>query len=250
MDPRVAWIQPEQKGPANTLWMHVWETSNSQNPRMNLPMAPGLVKTNSSNCMSISPQHLQVPTGFPPLPPPFAPCNLPVLANPVPGPGKAGSSPQNGSLSPSSPVDSDTDSPKSDTCNSTRSQHPHPHPHPPRFYLSFTEQLHNLNNYLHHQHLHLQSQLPHHHHYQRHQSQHIPPVPIDQHHPVRKKNENQTGTYGINYLLSNSNDNHFCPGSPWRTRRYSPGVDGYVHVEVNKIFTHLILVYDGYIGTL
>ncbi|XP_076016053.1 terminal nucleotidyltransferase 4A isoform X2 [Genypterus blacodes] len=27
MDPRVAWIQPEQKGPANALWMHVWETS-------------------------------------------------------------------------------------------------------------------------------------------------------------------------------------------------------------------------------
>ncbi|AWP04891.1 putative non-canonical poly(A) RNA polymerase PAPD7 [Scophthalmus maximus] len=27
MDPRIAWIQPEQKGPANALWMHVWETS-------------------------------------------------------------------------------------------------------------------------------------------------------------------------------------------------------------------------------
>ncbi|XP_030596209.1 terminal nucleotidyltransferase 4A [Archocentrus centrarchus] len=27
MDPRVAWIQPEQKGPANALWMYVWETS-------------------------------------------------------------------------------------------------------------------------------------------------------------------------------------------------------------------------------
>ncbi|KAK2830123.1 hypothetical protein Q5P01_018054 [Channa striata] len=27
MDPRVAWIQPEQKGPANLLWMHVWHTS-------------------------------------------------------------------------------------------------------------------------------------------------------------------------------------------------------------------------------
>lgn len=27
MDPRVAWIQPEQKGPANALWMQVWEIS-------------------------------------------------------------------------------------------------------------------------------------------------------------------------------------------------------------------------------
>ncbi|XP_068616238.1 terminal nucleotidyltransferase 4A-like [Brachionichthys hirsutus] len=27
MDPGTAWIQPEQKGPANSLWMHIWETS-------------------------------------------------------------------------------------------------------------------------------------------------------------------------------------------------------------------------------
>ncbi|KAF7652196.1 hypothetical protein LDENG_00100040 [Lucifuga dentata] len=27
MDLRTAWIQPEQKGPANSLWMHIWETS-------------------------------------------------------------------------------------------------------------------------------------------------------------------------------------------------------------------------------
>ncbi|XP_074539958.1 terminal nucleotidyltransferase 4A-like [Halichoeres trimaculatus] len=27
MDPRTAWIQPEQQGPANSLWMHIWETS-------------------------------------------------------------------------------------------------------------------------------------------------------------------------------------------------------------------------------
>ncbi|XP_030061290.1 terminal nucleotidyltransferase 4A isoform X2 [Microcaecilia unicolor] len=27
MDPRVAWIQPEQTGPANALWMQIWETS-------------------------------------------------------------------------------------------------------------------------------------------------------------------------------------------------------------------------------
>lgn len=27
MDPGTTWIQPEQKGPANSLWMHIWETS-------------------------------------------------------------------------------------------------------------------------------------------------------------------------------------------------------------------------------
>ncbi|KAM4706126.1 terminal nucleotidyltransferase 4A [Rhinophrynus dorsalis] len=33
MDPRVAWIQPEQKGPANALWMHIWETSQGMRER-------------------------------------------------------------------------------------------------------------------------------------------------------------------------------------------------------------------------
>ncbi|XP_030621713.1 terminal nucleotidyltransferase 4B [Chanos chanos] len=27
MDPRIAWFQPEQRGPANNLWMQVWETT-------------------------------------------------------------------------------------------------------------------------------------------------------------------------------------------------------------------------------
>ncbi|XP_047218167.1 terminal nucleotidyltransferase 4A-like [Girardinichthys multiradiatus] len=29
MDPRTVWIQPEQNGPANSLWMHFWETSRA-----------------------------------------------------------------------------------------------------------------------------------------------------------------------------------------------------------------------------
>lgn len=27
MDPRIAWFQPEQRGPANNLWMRIWETT-------------------------------------------------------------------------------------------------------------------------------------------------------------------------------------------------------------------------------
>ena len=27
MDPRIAWLQPEQRGPANNLWMQIWETT-------------------------------------------------------------------------------------------------------------------------------------------------------------------------------------------------------------------------------
>ncbi|XP_043101384.1 terminal nucleotidyltransferase 4B [Puntigrus tetrazona] len=29
MDPRITWFQPEQRGPANNLWMHIWETSQT-----------------------------------------------------------------------------------------------------------------------------------------------------------------------------------------------------------------------------
>uniref|UniRef100_A0A8C2DXV5 Terminal nucleotidyltransferase 4A n=1 Tax=Cyprinus carpio TaxID=7962 RepID=A0A8C2DXV5_CYPCA len=29
MDPRIAWFQPEQRGPANNLWMHIWETTQT-----------------------------------------------------------------------------------------------------------------------------------------------------------------------------------------------------------------------------
>ncbi|EAW82751.1 hCG2025495, partial [Homo sapiens] len=27
MDPRIAWFQPEQLGPSNSLWMQIWETT-------------------------------------------------------------------------------------------------------------------------------------------------------------------------------------------------------------------------------
>ncbi len=29
MDPRIAWFQPEQRGPANNLWVHIWETTQT-----------------------------------------------------------------------------------------------------------------------------------------------------------------------------------------------------------------------------
>lgn len=231
MDPRVAWIQPEQKGPANALWMHIWETSHglrttntSQSPRLNPAMAPGLVKTSSSSC--ISPHPLQVSPGFI-LTPPFDHSSITALNGTCTGAAKPSASPKNGSLSPSSSsLDSETDSPKSDSCDSTSTHHSHP-----RLFFSFNEQPHNINDYLHQhqqQHLHLQAHLHHHHnhHYHhRHPSQHFPQAP-DHHHPAKKKGENKASSYGVNYLLSNSNGNLFCTGTPWKTRRYSPGVNG------------------------
>ncbi|XP_017347509.2 terminal nucleotidyltransferase 4A [Ictalurus punctatus] len=243
MDPRVAWIQPEQKGPANALWMHIWETSHglrttntSQSPRLNPAMAPGLVKTSSSSC--ISPHPLQVSPGFI-LTPPFDHSSITALNGTCTGAAKPSASPKNGSLSPSSSsLDSETDSPKSDSCDSTSTHHSHP-----RLFFSFNEQLHNINDYLHQhqqQHLHLQAHLHHHHnhHYHhRHPSQHFPQAP-DHHHPAKKKGENKASSYGVNYLLSNSNGNLFCTGTPWKTRRYSPGVNG-LHEEIVDFYAFM-----------
>ncbi|XP_047666686.1 terminal nucleotidyltransferase 4A-like isoform X2 [Tachysurus fulvidraco] len=271
MDPRVAWIQPEQKGPANALWMHIWETSHgsrnsntSHNPLLMKtyssisphhvmktsssisPQTLQVMKTSSSispqtlqvmkTSSSISPQTLQVSPTFI-LPPQFDHRSLTALNGTCTGSVKTSSSPKNGSLSPSScSLDSETDSPKSDSCDSTNTHHLHP-----RVFFSFNEQ-HNINDYLHQhqqQHLHLQAHLNQHHH--RHPSQNFPQVPDHNHHhhhPARKKGENKTSTCGVNYLLTNSNGNLFCPGTPWKTRRYSPGVNG-LHEEIVDFYAFM-----------
>ncbi|KAM9489066.1 terminal nucleotidyltransferase 4A-like isoform 2-T2 [Clarias gariepinus] len=254
MDPRVAWIQPEQKGPANVLWMHIWETSHgsrtthtSPSPRVNPAMAPGLMKTSSSSCISPHPGQVS-PSFF--LPPPFDHCNLTALNGTCTEAGKPSASPKNGSLSPlSSSLDSETDSPKSDSCDSTSAHHPHPHP---RLIFSFNEQLHNINDYLHQhqqQHLHLHAHLHQHHHHRNpsqqfpqesdHHSHHHNNHHHSHHHPARKKAETKaSSTYGVSNLLSNSNSNLFCTGMPWKTRRYSPGVNG-LHEEIVDFYAFM-----------
>ncbi|KAI3377681.1 hypothetical protein L3Q82_008838 [Scortum barcoo] len=42
MDPRIAWFQPEQRGPANNLWMQIWETTQGL----------GYLQVNSSGAQS------------------------------------------------------------------------------------------------------------------------------------------------------------------------------------------------------
>uniref|UniRef100_A0A4W5MFT7 Terminal nucleotidyltransferase 4A n=1 Tax=Hucho hucho TaxID=62062 RepID=A0A4W5MFT7_9TELE len=57
----------------------------------------------------------------------------------------------------------------------------------------------------------------------------------------RRKSDNKASTYGINYLLSNwTNDNHVSSGTgtPWKTRKYSPGVDG-LHEEVVDFYNFM-----------
>ncbi|KAM9817393.1 terminal nucleotidyltransferase 4B isoform 2-T2 [Neosynchiropus ocellatus] len=47
MDPRIAWFQPEQRGPANNLWMQIWETTQGL----------GFLHVNSSSSFSSGSQN-------------------------------------------------------------------------------------------------------------------------------------------------------------------------------------------------
>ncbi|XP_060776438.1 terminal nucleotidyltransferase 4A-like [Neoarius graeffei] len=240
MDPRVTWVQPELKGPANAFWMHIWETSlglrttdTLHSPCLYPAMALGSVKTNSSSC--ISPHPVQVSPSFI-LSPPFDHWNQTALNGTYTRVGEPSASPQNGSLSPlSSSLDSESDSPKSDSCDSTNTHHPHP-----RLFFSFSERLHHVNDCLHqHQqhHVHLHTHL-HQYHHHRHLSQQCPQAPDHNYHPVRKKDESKASTNGVNYPLSTSNGNLLWTGMPWKTGRYSPGVNG-LHEEILDFYAFM-----------
>ncbi|XP_070603126.1 terminal nucleotidyltransferase 4A isoform X2 [Erythrolamprus reginae] len=86
MDPRVAWIQPEQKGPANALWMQIWETSqgrtgggggSSSTPSASSPAFPPTAATRYSFCR-FSPAAATAP----PPPPPRSEASVAALSSP------------------------------------------------------------------------------------------------------------------------------------------------------------------------
>ncbi|XP_057284741.1 terminal nucleotidyltransferase 4A isoform X5 [Pezoporus wallicus] len=280
MDPRVAWIQPEQKGPANALWMQIWETSQGVGGRGGASF-PHYLCLNSpalDSAAAASPPRghscvrLGAPGGgaccsssSPPSPSPSPPALLtglvpPATAGPaaVNGGGDGGrrlqKSPSVSSSSSCSSVESGTDSPgfsSSGSCSggggggsSSSSSGPRAAavappgllgsgPGPGEFF-NFHEN--KVNG--HHQPPHL-ARSPH------------PPPPASpqqhQYHPGRRKRENKASTYGMNYLLSGSrgvainNSPHQqrqppqpalqSPGTPWKTRKYSPGVQG-LHEEI------------------
>uniref|UniRef100_A0A8B9HLU4 Terminal nucleotidyltransferase 4A n=1 Tax=Astyanax mexicanus TaxID=7994 RepID=A0A8B9HLU4_ASTMX len=203
MDPRLAWIQPEQKGPANALWMRVWETSQGMRTgsgtgtnRAGSPtMASGLPKASLAVVPPVTlpgfaghHHHHHLSNGSA-----VSSSFCPPVENPAAGERKA---PQkDGSVSPAESADSETDSPRSDSLGTWAKLH-----------FNFAEHLHNINNHLRH---HLQQNLQ----------------------QARKKGDNKASTYGFNYLLSHSNTNHFCSGTPWKKRRYGPGVNG-LHEEI------------------
>ncbi|CAH2283627.1 terminal nucleotidyltransferase 4A isoform X1 [Pelobates cultripes] len=56
MDPRVAWIQPEQRGPANALWMQIWDTSQGLRERR-LKQAVSIPGGSNGNSVSGPPNY-------------------------------------------------------------------------------------------------------------------------------------------------------------------------------------------------
>lgn len=276
MDPRVAWIQPEQKGPANALWMQIWETSQGVGGRggggafphylcLNSPAldsaaavaspprghgcarlgAPGGGRCSSSSPPSPSPSPPALLTGLVPAAGPAAAVN---------GGGEGGrrlqKSPSVSSSSSCSSVESGTESPgfsSSGSCgggggSSSSSCGPRAALAPPGLpgggagpgeFFNFHENGKANGAHGHHPASHL-SRNPH------------PPPPASpqqhQYHPGRRKRENKASTYGMNYLLSGSRGVAVAasphqqrqppqpalqsPGTPWKSRKYSPGVQG------------------------
>ncbi|KAI6075428.1 Non-canonical poly(A) RNA polymerase PAPD7 isoform X2 [Aix galericulata] len=305
MDPRVAWIQPEQKGPANALWMQIWETSQGVGGRggagfphylcLNSPALDPAAASSAAAAAASSPPpprghgcaRLGAPgpgccsSSSPPSPSPSPPALLAGLlpAAPTAGPGPAAAvapppAPANGggeggrrlqkspsvssSSSSCSSVESGTESPgfssSSGSCgggggSSSSSCGPRAAVAPPGllgsgagpgefFNFHESEKANSVNGHHPPPPPHL-ARGPH----------HPPPASPQQHqyHPGRRKRENKASTYGMNYLLSGSRgvaantSPHQqrqppqpalqSPGTPWKTRKYSPGVQG-LHEEI------------------
>ncbi|XP_056154241.1 terminal nucleotidyltransferase 4A [Lampris incognitus] len=118
--------------------------------------------------------------------------------------------------------------------------------------FNFSDSVHNNVNHYHHHH--------HQHHHQQHQQQQLqenpsfdlqqmcakrhqvhPSAPLNHHnhHPGRRKSDNKASTYGMNYLLSNcTNGNYVSIWTPWKTRKYNPGVLG-LHEEVMDFYNFM-----------
>ncbi|XP_077052521.1 terminal nucleotidyltransferase 4A isoform X4 [Siphateles boraxobius] len=241
MDPRVAWIQPEQKGPANALWMRVWETSQvnrtntgqHQNHHHHNSLSVNYpafdvykaVASNANNSTIIKNNSTAIPGSG-------------SVAHPLNGnTGDGNMTQKTGSV-----VD------LASSCSKIRTTSPNViagnmnkgHP----FFTCSENVLNNVNHHHHHPHLRhfnltLEQQQQscmkrhpshpaaihnHHHHH---------------HHPGRRKSDNKASTYGINYLLSNwTNGNYENSGTPWKTRKYNPGVDG-LHEEIMDFYNFM-----------
>lgn len=243
MDPRTAWFQPEQKGPASSLWMHIWETSqgfgansgidNLLHHQRNFAVQnANSTDSNGEYCKKLAP------------PPGGVFGNLPKRD----GGGERGSVRRKGSLSPSSSsLDSEAES-SSPSGSSLQIDNLNVAEEASRF-LHYGEHEFNENNlrrqrtrpppfHAVQQHCRsMQQPFGHtpsgmknqhgskHHHHQPHSS-------------GRRRHLNRANTFhGIDPLLSYG---HYVDSSCslWKTRRYSPGING-LHEEIVDFFNFM-----------
>ncbi|XP_033856416.3 terminal nucleotidyltransferase 4A-like isoform X1 [Acipenser ruthenus] len=257
MDPRVAWIQPEQEGPANALWMHIWETSqgvqaNSSHHRyhniaVNSPAldssffknvtaaasksccsssshqsrAPASQSTSSSSSSSSS-NYVTVSTSISNSNANCRHSNQHTSASKEGEWKRLQKTPSVSSFTSSS-VESGTESPSPTfSLGRTSNDDINNKSAGSNLFFNFSENLYNVNN-----HSNQQQQNHNRHNY------HSPTTTSINHHPGRRKSENKASTYGINYLLSSWNNSNYqlCSGTPWKKRKYSPGING-LHEEI------------------
>ncbi|XP_041649597.1 terminal nucleotidyltransferase 4A-like [Cheilinus undulatus] len=243
MDPRTAWIQPEQKGPANSLWMHIWETSqgfganssidNLLHYHRNLAAHNGnSTDTHGDYCKNVA-----APTGG----------VFGKLAKRDGG--ERGSVRRKGSLSPSSSsLDSEAESSSPsgsslhiDNLNVAEEAHRFFHygehelnennlrrQHPPPPFHAVQQHCRSMQQPFSHTPSGMKNQHGNkHHHHQSHSS-------------GRRRHLNRANTFhGINPLYFGSNG-HFVDStcSLWKTRRYSPGING-LHEEIVDFFNFM-----------
>ncbi|XP_042363061.1 terminal nucleotidyltransferase 4A isoform X2 [Plectropomus leopardus] len=286
MDPRVAWIQPEQKGPANALWMHVWETSQGvrtlsaqhqlhnqnhnqcvnyaaldvlKNVATAVASSKSICSSNGNVTASLSngSSHHSIMNGTTSINGTAMSSLGIALSNgnvhnsfsttntAEPGERK---SQKTGSVSSSSSQESGTDCPPS-SCSLERTMggnvtgNMNKNVGGANLLFSVSDSMDNNVNLYHHHHRHLQ-ELPAFNLQQicakRHQVH--PSVPVNHthnHHPGRRKSDNKASTYGMNYLLSNcTNGNYASTWTPWKARKYNPGVLG-LHEEVMDFYNFM-----------
>lgn len=279
MDPRVAWIQPEQKGPANALWMHVWETSQGVRA---LSAQQKLLNQNHNHCVNyaaldvlknvatavassicsssngnvtggVNSSHHSITVGTAMSSPPGIAlfCNGHAqdsysAPNTTTDPSE-GKNHKSGSVSSASSQESGPDSPPSSSSTLERTSigasvtgNNNMNMGTANLLLHLSDSMDNVNLYQHHQRLQEQSV------YNLHQicaSRHqVVTVPVHHphsHHPGRRKGDNKASTYGMNYLLSNcTNGNYVSAWTPWKTRKYNPGVLG-LHEEIMDFYNFM-----------
>ncbi|XP_024113612.1 terminal nucleotidyltransferase 4A isoform X1 [Oryzias melastigma] len=247
MDPRVAWIQPEQKGPANTLWMYVWETSQGgravqfhnqnhnqcANHAAEKNGAPG--KSNCSGDGAVTAGRSGGHHGS------TAAASSGNSSTHTSGLGEGNIVLQKtGSASSSSSQESGTDvfaSLLERTISANVSGNLNKN-----VVLGLNDGVENNGNLYHH-----------HHHPQEHQTLHSQQVcarrlqgppngaanPTHSHHPGRRKSDNKASTYGMNYLLSICTHGNYANSmTPWKTMKYSAGVRG-LHEEVMDFYQYM-----------